>query len=141
MNNRTNYISDLILIKKDNLVATLPSWGKYFDISFYLWIDSFDVPNNQRFSELLRFTSTDKECCNLGDRLPAVFANSQRYIQVACSVGTDGNYDVNKEDFQTKTWTKFEIKQYPVRDGYGREKVMSLSHYLSECKMYILGNL
>ena len=97
-----------LLITKDNLVATLPSWGDYFDISMELWIESF---NTNGYTELLRFTATNKDCCSAGDRIPAIFANKNGNIYVVSQIGTNGNANKNF-NIKTKTWTKVEIKQY-----------------------------
>ena len=99
------------LITKDNLVATLPSWGDQFDVSLELWIESFTSSNTGGWSELLRFTSTDKDAGSAGDRIPAIFANKNGYIHVTSQVGTNGNANKNF-NIKTQTWTKVEIKQY-----------------------------
>ena len=106
-----NSILDYELITKDNLVATLPSWGDQFDVSLELWIESFTSANKNGYTELLRFTATDKDCCSAGDRIPAIFANKNGYIHVTSQVGTNGNANKNI-NIKTKTWTKVKIKQY-----------------------------
>ena len=98
-------------ITKDNLVATLPSWGNHFDISLELWIESYTSTNIYGWSEILRFTSTNQNCCSAGDRIPAIFANKNGYIYVVSQVGTNANAYKNVK-IKTKTWTKVEIKQY-----------------------------
>ena len=67
------------------------------------------------WTELLRFTATEKNCCSAGDRIPAIFVHSNGYIHVTSQVGTNGNFyqDVN---IQLKTWIKVDIRQYP-EDG------------------------
>jgi len=100
-------------VTKDNLVATLPSWGEYFEVSLQIWVES----HKPGVSELLRFTSTDKDCCSVGDRIPAIFVHSDGYIHVTSQVGTNGNYYKNF-NIKLKTWIKVDIKQYP--DGNGK---------------------
>ena len=106
-----NSILDNELITKDNLVATLPSWGDQFDVSLELWIESFTPSNSNGWSELLRFTATNKNHGSAGDRIPAIFANKAGFIHVTSQVGTNGNAYKNF-NIKTKTWTKVEIKQY-----------------------------
>ena len=89
-------------------MATLTSWGPQFEISLQLWIETF----SSGWTEILRFTSTEKNCCSPGDRIPAIFANQAGYIHVTSQVGTNGNHYKNY-DIKPKTWTKIEIKQYP----------------------------
>ena len=98
------------LITKDNFFATLPSWGDYFDISMELWIESYSGGNSDGWSELLRFTATDKDCCSAGDRIPAIFAHRDGYIHVTSQVGNANAY--KNFNIPTQTWTKVEIKQY-----------------------------
>ena len=106
-----NSILDYELITKDNLVATLPSWGDQFDVSLELWIESFTPSNSNGWSELLRFTATNKDIGSAGDRIPAIFANKNGNIYVVSQIGTNGNANKNF-NIKTKTWTKVEIKQY-----------------------------
>lgn len=105
-------------------MATIPSWGKYFEVSLQLWIDSFSGPNRHGYRELLRFTSTEKECCSPGDRIPAIFVHTSRQIHVTSQVGTNGNYYRNAR-VQPKTWTKVEIKQYP-ENGKVKDNVVDI---------------
>ena len=104
-------ILDYELITKDNLVATLPSWGEQFDISLELWIGSYSGANTNGWTELLRFTATNKDCCSAGDRIPAILAHKSGIIHVTSQVGTNGNAYKNF-NIKTQTWTKVEIKQY-----------------------------
>ena len=106
-----NSILDYELITKDNLVATLPSWGDQFDVSLELWIESFTSANKNGYTELLRFSATDKDCCSAGDRMPAIFATKDGYISVRSQIGTNWDAYTNF-NITTQTWTKVEIKQY-----------------------------
>ena len=116
--NIINLIPDYELVTKDNLVATLPSWGQYFEVSLKIWVESFSG-NKDGWSELLRFTASEKDNWNewkAGARIPAIFVNSAGYIHVASQVGTNGNY-VKNVNIKLKTWTKVQIKQYPDENG------------------------
>ena len=106
-----NVILDMEHISKDNLVETLPSWGKYFEVSLKIWVESFSG-NNDGWSELLRFTATENDCCFAGDRILAIFIHSAGHIYFTSQVGTNGNFHKNV-DLKLKTWIKVEIKQYP----------------------------
>ena len=89
-------------------MATLPSWGDYFEVSLQIWIESF----GQGWTELLRFTATEKDCCSTGDRIPALFVNGAGYITTSSQVGSNGNFH---KSFNIKplTWAMVQIKQYP----------------------------
>ena len=92
-------------------MATLTSWGYLFEVSLQLWIETFSGPNNNGWTELLRFTATKENYGSAGDRIPAIFAHKDGYIGVRSQVGTNANAGKNI-NIKTKTWTKVEIKQY-----------------------------
>ena len=96
-------ILDFEFVTKNNLVATLPSWGEYFEISLKIWVESF----GDGWSELLRFTATGDNCCKAGDRIPAIFINSAGFISV-----TFDNYFWKSIYIKLRTWIKFVMKQY-----------------------------
>ena len=114
-------ILDFEFVTKDNLVATLPSWGEYFKISLKIWVESF----GHGWSELLRFTATENNWGSPGDRIPAIFLHSDGYIHFTCQVGKNGNFYENAY-VKPKTWIKVEIKQYP-KNG----KVINYVHWFS----------
>ena len=92
-------------------MATLPSWGYFFEVSLQLWIESWNG-RSDGWSELLRFTSTTNDNGVAGDRIPALFANKAGFIYATSQVGS--NPDFNKPFYiKTKTWTEVVIKQYP----------------------------
>ena len=127
-----NSILDYELITKDNLVATLPSWGDQFDVSLELWIESFTPANHDGWTELLRFTATNKDMGSAGDRIPAIFANKNGNIYVTSQVGTNGNTAKNF-NIKTQTWTKVEIKQYRESG-----KVYNINNILTFNKLFIV---
>ena len=106
------FFLDYGLVTKDNLVATLPRWGEYYEVSLKIWVESF----GSGWSELLRFTATQTNGGSAGDRIPAIFVNPGGYIQVASQDGTNNNFATNVY-IKQKTWTKFDIKQYPDENG------------------------
>ena len=78
-------------------------------VSLKIWVESF---SGNSWSELLRFTATENNCCSAGDRIPAIFVNSAGYIHVTSQVGSNGNFAKNV-NIKLKTWIKVDIKQYP----------------------------
>ena len=90
----------------ENLVTTIPSLGEYFEISLFIWVESFSA-SGVEWSELLRFTATGDDCCKAGDRIPAIFMNSAGFI----SVNFD-NYFGKRIYIKLRTWIKFVMKQY-----------------------------
>ena len=105
-----NFFLILDLIEADNLVATLPSWGDYFEVSLQIWIETFEQDNS--WTELFRFTATEKDCCSAGDRIPALFVNRAGFIYATSQVGSNGDFHT-AFNIPPKTWTMVQIKQYP----------------------------
>ena len=94
-------------------MATVPSWGPSFIVSLNLYINTFDGENlmQDKWAELLRFTSTDNNCCAIGDRIPAIFANKGGFIQVATQLWRKGNRWKNI-NLDVQTWYNIEMKQF-----------------------------
>ena len=101
-----------------NLVTSLPTWGPAFKVSLDIFINSFDGQNLQHgvYAEVLRFTNTTNDCCDLGDRIPSVFTHKDGYINVASQIGDNNNYYGNygNGSLKEKTWYKLEIAQFSV---------------------------
>ena len=89
--------------------------GYHFEISLQLWIDSFTQGNKYGYSEFLRFTATEKDCCSPGDRIPAILINKNGFIHVVSQVGKNGNFYKNFR-LPAKTWIDIVIKQYPENE-------------------------
>ena len=100
-------------ISQGNLVTTLPTWGPSYRITFELYINSFDGANlkNRRLAELLRLTTTDGNCCRIGDRIPAIFTDKRGFIQVATQIGTHNN-KLKNVNLKEKTWYRLDLMQY-----------------------------
>ena len=99
-----------------------------------LWIESYSGGNSDGWSELLRFTATDKDCCSAGDRIPAIFAHRDGYIHVTSQVGNANAY--KNFNIPTQTWTKVEIKQY-IENGevYNINNILTL---LLNCLLFLV---
>ena len=105
-------------------MATIPSWGPTFKVSLDFYINSFIVngpPNHHGWAELLRFTSTHtSHCCNIGDRIPAIFTNPGHggYIYPTTQIEQNGDRwkvvrGVNgAKKIEEKKWYKLELTQY-----------------------------
>ena len=108
-------------------MATLPSWGDCYEVSFQMFVESFTGgdPSLGGWSEFLRFTTIEGDMGDdmlPGTRIPAVFVNNGGYIGVRSQVGTDANFHQNI-NIQARTWIPVEIKQY-AEDGVLKFKVL-----------------
>ena len=103
-------------IGQDNLLATLPTWGPTFRLTLDLYIHSFDGRSlNYGFAELLRLTSTESECCAIGDRIPAIFTHRSGNLHIATQIGYNGNTFTDLKLVKRK-WHQLELVQY-VQSG------------------------
>ena len=104
-------------------MATIPSWGPTYKVSFDFYINKFDVNGPGGWGELLRFTSTEKNCCGLGDRIPAIFTNKNgHYVYPTTQIDKSGDRwkavkGVNgAKKIEEKKWYKLELTQYKEVD-------------------------
>ena len=113
-------------------MATVPSWGPSFIVSFNLYINSFDGENlmQDKWAELLRFTSTDNNCCAIGDRIPAIFANKGGFIQVATQLWRKGNRWKNI-NLDVQTWYNIEMKQFSQNNKVDIQQIYILTKIFS----------
>ena len=92
----------------NNAIATMNNWGPEYRVMVDLIVHS---NHENTWSNILRFTATDEDCCNIGDRIPALFYNSKEgYLLIDSAVGDKGNrglrYNIDLEE-----WYHIEIKQ------------------------------
>ena len=71
------------------------------------------------WSSILRFTSTNNNCCNIGDRIPAIFYNSEGFLSISSAVNEDGDYYL-RYDIDLEKWYHIEIVQ-KTENGKVRE--------------------
>ena len=96
------------------LLATLPTWGPEYSLAFNLVIHSYDGPGLKqgRWAELLRFTTTQRDCCGIGDRLPALWTDKATgTVYVFTQLGEQGNWNKNFP-LETKRCYSLELVQY-----------------------------
>ena len=117
-------------IVSNNLLATIPSWGPTFRVTFDLYINSFVEGNQYGFSELLRFTATDNNFWSLGDAVPVVLT-TQTGIHIVTQIGSN-NHWVAQTKLNEKTWYHVELVQH----SHNNKKVM---HVLRKniCNRYL----
>ena len=113
-------------------MATVPSWGPSFIVSLNLYINSFDGENlmQDKWAELIRFTSTDNNCCAIGDRIPAIFANKGGFIQVATQLWRKGNRWKNI-NLDVQTWYNIEMKQFSQNNKVDIQQIYILTKIFS----------
>ena len=83
-----------------------------------------------KWAELLRFTSTDNNCCAIGDRIPAIFANKGGFIQVATQLWRKGNRWKNI-NLDVQTWYNIEMKQFSQNNKVDIQQIYILTKIFS----------
>ena len=99
-----------ITIQQNNLLGVIPEWGPAWKISFELNVQSFPS-GGDLWGSIFRFTSTTNDCCNIGDRIPALFTTSDGRILYATNIDDNGNEYEYSPSIQTGKWYSFEIEQ------------------------------
>ena len=69
---------------------------------------SYRLPST--WTNVFHMTSTDNNCCNHGDRIPAVFVGKEKHFHITASVGGNGNFHHNY-NFELNTLYHVKIKQ------------------------------
>ena len=104
-------------VVSDKLVASLPTWGPAFQISLDLYIKSYEnIDADADWAEILFVTSTMNQCCNIGDRIPALFAHKDGYIKTSTQIGNEGSKSFEHAPLDVTTWYAVELLQHLEED-------------------------
>ena len=96
---------EVTVIEKDNFIGTIASWGPTFMVTLQLYINSFDT--TAEAAEILRFTTTCGDCCNVGDRIPALWTHREGSIYFTTQIDENNNYYRHKSVKKKKNiWIK-----------------------------------
>ena len=108
-------VSDPVV--SDKLVASLATWGPAFRISLDLYINSYEtIDADSDWAEILFVTSTMNQCCNIGDRIPAMFAHKDGYIKTSTQIGNEGSKSFEHAPLDVTTWYAVELLQHLEED-------------------------
>ena len=84
-----NIEGEIEVEKNNKLSQVFNQWGKEYSIKFDIRIHKdFSSPE---WLNVFRMTSTDNNCCNIGDRIPGLFVLSNKKLQITNSIGSQGN--------------------------------------------------
>ena len=109
---------------QNNQIETIDVWGPQYRVAVDIIVRTWNPEND--FNNILRFTSTDTDCCNIGDRIPAIFYNVGGFLQITSFVNGNGNYYF---DFpiEFETWYHIEIYQ-AERNGQVQDEFLPNSY-------------
>ena len=101
-------------------------------VSVVLKINSYTVPNLKDgvWAEVLRFTTTENNCCNVGDRILAIFTNNNdKKVYVKMDINNQGNVVVLEHSFAENTEYRIGLTQ---RYNYNDKKVTFISNQTND---------
>ena len=76
-------------VRKNDQIATIANWGPEYRVKVEVIVHSA----HSGWSNILHFTSTGSNCCNIGDRVPAIFLRpGGGSLHITNAVGDNGNY-------------------------------------------------
>ena len=108
---------DGIVVRRNNLIGSIEYWGPDFEIDVEVKVNSFS--KSERILEIFRFASVEGNCCEIGQRLPALFTWSQdNTFHLATNIGTE-------VELQTKVREGFTITE-KVHTSTFSLKILSL---------------
>jgi len=125
------YQSDVVVLKKNNLLKTLPTIGKQFTVSFDVYINKFGTG----WQSILHLTSTGNNCCNWGDRVPAVWISHEKKFHILAALNGQGNAGYHGTVAKTGEWISVKISQTLINSKFVYEiKINGQSVYKVENK-------
>ena len=105
---------DDTIVRKNNLIGTAEHWGPEFKITVDIKINSF-LKQSTKVLEIFRFASVEGNCCEIGQRLPALFSwFKNNTFHLTTNIGTEGNTWFDLPGFQEKKWYNFKIVQTEI---------------------------
>ena len=104
---------DGINVRRNNLIGSIEHWGPDFEIDVEVKVNSFS--KSERILEIFRLASVEGNCCEIGQRLPALFSWSQdNTFHLTTNIGTEGNTWFDLPGFEEDRWYKFRIVQREI---------------------------
>jgi hypothetical protein len=109
------------LINKNALLTTIPVLTTSYIVKFQVNPSKFQWG----WSNVIHLTSTGGNCCNYGDRVPAVWffsaspTNTLNKLHISSAVNNNGNYYINTpKSVKVGVWTDVEISQRSEGSSY-----------------------
>jgi len=96
-----------LVLKKNNLLKTLPTIGKEFTVSFDVYINKF----GPSWQNIIHLTSTGRDCCNWGDRVPAAWISSKKQFYICSAINGGGDTCYHGTVANAREWISVHISQ------------------------------
>ena len=105
------------IVTQNNQISSIDTWGPQYTVVVDIIVHSA-VEGPDGWSNIIHFTTGD-ECCNIGERIPAIYYNSGGYLRISSAVSGNGNFEVDYS-IDLNKWYHIEIAQ-TWRNGKVRE--------------------
>ena len=117
-------------VKRNTEIATIPSLGPTFRVSFDLKINSHVAGNRGGWSSIISFKGNGgtSNIGKIGDRIPAIFMNRKRYMHFSNAVNGNRNYRFNLPSITVNKWYSITIQQ-KRENGKVKEREKTLHIY------------
>ena len=93
-------------------LTKLPVLGPQFSLEFSIKVSSYP---SSGLANIFHFTSTGAECCQVGDRVPAIFLDNRGRLSVAFPLHGDGEEILKiRKTLYKRRWYKVKIMQDKV---------------------------
>ena len=92
-------------VTKNNYISTIGSFGPEYRVVVDIIVHSV----GSGWQNIIHFTSSEVDCCSIGDRNPAIFYHSSGKLRIAGAVGSKTYYFDLMIDLQK--WYHIEIVQ------------------------------
>ena len=107
--------------QRNNLLGVIPKFSASYSVKF----DFNPTRFQSNVTNVLHLTATGGNCCNYGDRIPAVWfhgssssATKNRFL-ICSAINGDGNYCLNSGFIVPRgQWTSVEIRQQKEGNSY-----------------------
>ena len=104
------------------MIKNYQNWGDVYSITFDITVIKL---SSSTWMEVFRFTATNENCCNNGDRIPALFINPAGTFHFSSSLYNGENYNyVNDIDFVLGETYHVTIKQSLIAGKYWYEIII-----------------
>ena len=95
--------------------------GPAFYIKLDILVNSFAGP---QYRNLMRFTATNNNCCNGGDRIPAIWTRKDGLLYFTMKIDGNGN-KIATHKAKINNWYSVELWQYlDVNQVYNSSKLI-----------------
>ena len=107
-------------IAKNKEVQVFQNWGDVYKIEFCIKVAKWPAVE---WTNVFHISETGNNCCNIGDRIPALFVNKNGFFYVCSAVDGNGDY-CKKFHFEIGKQNQMTIQQLKENGEYWYEIII-----------------